>query len=658
MMRIGIEQYGFAGTHWALGGLVLVALAASEYSGAGILVALPISAVGISFAALSGFTNGEKSLSRKKHCSDFIDFLDVWLDILEHLMSAATCARVASATVDYMSQGRLRQWLFGLETHSLGEPWPDVLGISIVAIVTTLFMLGLEKSSSFCILLFLGIITSFTFFVSVGGYHTDIIFWNWSEDFRKRSWGCILTTAAMCSFGFANSFPSALMVKPMKIAAFVIIPLICYSVIALVFTLMSHYRELAGIAIPLVRVFEVRDVDWARPVMAVCTICVVCLALTEIMPSLYSLLVRLAGRDWRLLVSPILYRNSLTGAPVLAIFTAGSLASILAFACPLSYLLRLMNVACLFKCALKSSTALYGRYKPENNNLEIPVSSNIQYSMLKPTRKLQQQQQHQKIRKSRTFCDMLPAYLRKNKATVSASELRSKRSRKSPSGDKEYLLLDHYSTSSLDHLAIDTCSDSDVNEMSPNCSDGEESSSSTDIDAVVQEYKDRIQVATVNNFNEKRCPTLLTSRVVLCLIIVLYISSVLLSLGITINSLYLSWSNIIVSTLCLLGICVMPQNTSNKEEAIKSPIWFPWFCFVAIIINVLLGTTLLIEIWPAVVLWIISGLMLYSRCSCCSCFDEDKEPIRISSKTECSIADPSNSTATKYIEVDTILIPR
>lgn len=72
----------------------------------------------------------------------------MWIDILEHLASAATCARVASATIDYTSGGRLRDWLFGLESHSLGEPWPDVLGVTITIVVTALFMLGLEVS--FC----------------------------------------------------------------------------------------------------------------------------------------------------------------------------------------------------------------------------------------------------------------------------------------------------------------------------------------------------------------------------------------------------------------------------------------------------------------------------------------------------------------------------
>lgn len=29
------------------------------------------------------------------------------------------------------------------------------------------------------------------FFVTVGASQTDIKFWNWTEDFMKRSWGCV-----------------------------------------------------------------------------------------------------------------------------------------------------------------------------------------------------------------------------------------------------------------------------------------------------------------------------------------------------------------------------------------------------------------------------------------------------------------------------------
>lgn len=44
------EDYSFACTHWALGSLVLVGLAASEYSGAGTVVALPIAAIAINLS--------------------------------------------------------------------------------------------------------------------------------------------------------------------------------------------------------------------------------------------------------------------------------------------------------------------------------------------------------------------------------------------------------------------------------------------------------------------------------------------------------------------------------------------------------------------------------------------------------------------------------
>lgn len=71
-------------------------------------------------------------------------FLIIWLDVLTNLVAAATCARFASATVDYISYGHFREFLFGIESHSLGEPWPDVLGVTIVIVVIILFMLGLE----------------------------------------------------------------------------------------------------------------------------------------------------------------------------------------------------------------------------------------------------------------------------------------------------------------------------------------------------------------------------------------------------------------------------------------------------------------------------------------------------------------------------------
>lgn len=83
---------------------------------------------------------------RERNGRDLVDFLILWMNMLTQLTAAATCARIASATMDYMSDGRSRVWLFGYESHSLGEAWPDVLGVTIIVVVTAMFMLGLEVS--------------------------------------------------------------------------------------------------------------------------------------------------------------------------------------------------------------------------------------------------------------------------------------------------------------------------------------------------------------------------------------------------------------------------------------------------------------------------------------------------------------------------------
>lgn len=148
----------------------------------------------------------------------------------------------------------------------------------------------------------------------------------------------------------------------------------------------------------MLRVFELRDVDWARLVMSVFMICTSCLTLTEIFPSLYSQFEILASKEWQIFFSSLKYRNSFTGAPLLAIFSAGifhlkfqilhreflgSLSAILAFACPLAYLVKLLNVSTLLKCVFKSLLVLYYYYRPEFRNESYLVSpSTTQYSKL------------------------------------------------------------------------------------------------------------------------------------------------------------------------------------------------------------------------------------------------------------------------------------
>lgn len=70
--------------------------------------------------------------------------MSMWMSFLSHLVAVAICARILSATADHVTEGRTRRWLFGYETRSLGEPWPDVLGVTVVLVVCAMFMCGLE----------------------------------------------------------------------------------------------------------------------------------------------------------------------------------------------------------------------------------------------------------------------------------------------------------------------------------------------------------------------------------------------------------------------------------------------------------------------------------------------------------------------------------
>lgn len=81
---------------------------------------------------------------KKRKLCDILKFFQLWTEILEILAASATCARIASASIDYITNEKFREWFLGIESHSLGEPWPDILGVTVVIVVTGLFMLGLE----------------------------------------------------------------------------------------------------------------------------------------------------------------------------------------------------------------------------------------------------------------------------------------------------------------------------------------------------------------------------------------------------------------------------------------------------------------------------------------------------------------------------------
>ncbi|XP_072390944.1 solute carrier family 7 member 14 [Diabrotica undecimpunctata] len=614
------EDFGRSLTHWSFGLFVLIGLVTSEYTGAETVICIFVAAISSILSGLcSSSTLQPQEQYRKKKLSDVLEFLILWLDILTDLVAGAACARLASATVDYISKGHFREFLFGMEQHSLGEPWPDVLGVTIIVVVTILFMLGLEKSPTISVLILITLISTFIFFTITGSLHTVIKFRKWCENFKIHTFRKVLRAASKIFFAFVHIFPKIHNNNWIKMSAIIFTPLLFYTSTAIIFSMMTHHKELIGRAIPLVQVFESRDVDWARPIMAASTIFVVCLILTEILPSVYNSFVKLASKEWRIFVPSIQYRTSMTGAPILAIFAAGSLSAILAFACPLSHLIKLLNTAALFKCALLSYLLVYNRYKPEITYDYLVHNSNIQYS------KLQGNGQNSILRsnlnwatlkeKLRNWFKRKPYYIHKLGSPTNITQKIAPGRRVE---ERECLLLDDYSVKSM---AMDAHEDtgSEAGDESIVGSDDENSGSSTDIDIVVEEYKEGLKVATVGKFNEGRRSTRITSTIVGCCLILALLSSTCLALYVE-RVFSICWPSIVGLIISSLVITVMPQNTTDKsKEAILPSIIFPLCNIVSMAFSISLASTIFADIWQGIVFWSLAGLLLFWRCDCCTC---------------------------------------
>ncbi|KAJ8966085.1 hypothetical protein NQ317_000035 [Molorchus minor] len=539
-----LQDFPLMLTRWSFGVTILVGLVASEFSSYETMIAILVAALSSTLSGNNdddkGWTriqqkffptpvesntimrtsihfvipvvhsilcgsviNGSEEQFRIKRLPNILYFLILWLDILTNLVAAATCARLASATIDYISKGRFREFLFGLEQHSLGEPWPDVLGVTIVVVVTILFMMGLENSPAISSVLFFALLCNFTFFTTIGSFHTVTKFWKWCENFKIHFFRKILKASAICSFAFVHNIPKTERNCGLKIFTMVFSPLFFYIVTAVIFSLMTHYRELIGSAIPLVQVFQNRDVDWARPIIAAFTISVVCLVLTEVLPTVYFLLVKLASKEWRVLVPSLQYQSPLTGGSSFSYICRRyiqrrSLAAILAFACPLSHLIKLLNTSCLVRCVLVSCQLMFNRYKPDVRHDCLVYNTNIQYSKLNKNGTRPTNNNYLQIKERiKSIFVRKPKYIHHVNSPKNTNHVIGDMSSHKLLGneERECLLLDDYSNKSVNiDVNEDSESENDADDMVL-CSDGEDSGSSTDIDLVVEEYREGLKAS-------------------------------------------------------------------------------------------------------------------------------------------------------------------
>ncbi|XP_075977876.1 torn and diminished rhabdomeres [Anticarsia gemmatalis] len=603
------------GARWTLGALLLAPLAAANSS----YCAVPAVMLLATFITVATFTCKDlKKLAeilpppktsrgrRERNLRSFADFMAMWMTFLSHLVAVAICARILSATADHVTGGRTRRWLFGYETRALGEPWPDVLGVTVVMVVCAMFMCGLEESMMFTFMLLILLYIFSQFFAIFGLINFDIANINMPIPITVYE---VFAAGAPISYAFNVVLPKENGTLKKNLFLMIGLPTIVLSGLCFLYTNMLKGNSIDA-ALPVTTLLEARAAGWVCPVLAAVTVAGICLALTELCPLLFTVLVALASPEWKVLTRSMTYESTTTGSPVLAVFTAGSLAAILAFACPLSHMITLMNASHLLGISIQAFHFIVMRCVPTPEQKE---AGDIEYKRLgrDGVRK-------QSCASKKRGLWFIPSAIRHTKTLES---IKSKVITKETE-ERECLLLDEYagcpteevdptSSSSGVREAVtvdvaDVASDAEASE--PELSSGDDS---TDIDAVVKEYRDRIQVVTsVPESSAPSPPCVRGARWSAAGAVLQVIADALIAVAFCNEAIRLPMFATGIPLWLLATFLCAWQPAHNlgmrKAQSIQGPL--------TMLTALLFLTPLLLDSWPAITLFAAAGVVIYARC--------------------------------------------
>ncbi|XP_052741360.1 uncharacterized protein LOC112044469 [Bicyclus anynana] len=650
------------GARWTLGALLLAPLAAANSS----YCAVP--AVFLLFILVTSATYTAKDLGklsellppartargrRERNLRSFSEFMVMWMTFLAHLVAVAICARILSATADHVTGGRTRRWLFGYETRALGEPWPDVLGVTVVMVVCAMFMCGLEESMMFTFMLLVILYIFSQCFAIFGLMNLNIE--NIKISFPISTYE-IFTAGAPLSYAFCAVLPPKDIVtfkKKMMLIIFIPTPVFCC--LCFLYSNMLDGTTIDA-ALPVTTLLEARTDEWVYPIFSAITVAGICLALTELCPILFSILVALASPEWKVLTRSMTYESATTGSPVLAVFTAGSLAAILAFACPLSHMITLMNASHLLSISIEAFNFIILRCVPTAEQME---SGDVEYKRL-GNDKTRAKSSEKKAKRGLWF---IPSALRHTKTLES---IKSKVNKETE--DRECLLLDEYAncpTEEIDQVTSgssgtrvltlaqeeDVQSDIDVSEAEISSGDD-----STDIDAVVKEYRDRIQVVTaIPVASLPTPPSLSGARWSAVGAMVQIFADAFIAYGFCNEDLRVPmFATGIPFWLCgtFLSTWQPAHNIdSRKFEKMQGPL--------TLMISALLLTPLLVSSWPAIILFAGAGVVIYARCErWCGDLAVQQARSTLEKRKLRHVASATPLTNARLTHIDTVYIAR
>ncbi|XP_055295987.1 probable cationic amino acid transporter [Sitodiplosis mosellana] len=608
---------------------------------------------------------------RATHKFDFfILFLAIWMDILTLICACGALTRTLSVCFDSMTGGMARIYILGRNAPE-NEPWPDVIGFSIIFIVSVMFMLGLENSKVFSYILMASLCGIAGILIAITSIRGNFTAWK-SKQWLPKGVSGLVTSAALLVFTFPSEIPATGSCKRLK--ATIVNMFICLTIVLCAGCLSAVITFNAPeefIAVPILLILETLDFHNFEPAIACLFVLVGSCAFLELFSEMFTLIVTLTTSDWKILSRQIGYEHGDSGSPVLAVFTGGSICAMISFACPLEIIVYFIAGSQLFSGLLRAAYLFYQPFRPKYL-VNTKNDTSLGYSQLKPTAtSLRQSVSNTSFLQSNTNVstagDVSRRILRclSKPSIVSIPKPKSRTKKRNEEMEREWLLLGE-PTSPRNTIILDDEQDTSTLTITPtgpeNTSnqDGEalqsptsndliesnsDTDSSTDIDAVVDEYRQKVEVTT-SGPSEKvlRIPSMESWRLSIVLLVFYSFGVAICLVGFVIGSFIVFSAGALVVLFFTLVMLFLPRYSHSETSPNVV------FCSMTILLeSLLLGSTFSISL-PAIIAWLIAGVLVFTRCdtwfSLCI-----EQPMYISHIVTPSVNGPSTSNLKSMIRL-------
>nr|XP_006811572.1 PREDICTED: probable cationic amino acid transporter-like [Saccoglossus kowalevskii] len=409
---------------------------------------------------------------------EFFAFIVGWWLILMYSSVTAMNAQVVSGTFDYLLGNPIRNnVLTTIGELTYFDSTPDFLALIIVAIAILLTVVGLKQTVRCLDVITVTNIAVVLFTVGVGCFYANSENWFQNDGYFPEGQGGVFTAAACCFFAFLGFDIIGTAGKKSQnprrsiIGSISIVTLMCLTTIigvVLIMTLVAPYNLIDPIA-PLPGAFGFRAVNFAKFITGIGTIVGVSIALFGFLLPFIGVVTAMArdGLLFRFLGSAY----SQTDVPVYSMLAVGILSGTLALCFKLKDLVQLLALCTLSIYSIVCACVITLRYQPDSKHLSDATLEEEDISM----------------KENRKFTPSVKKYDKMMTSAKSWSGTEFDNTIKS-NGHHEHLHEIENKSSNEDRSK-----DSDVTSLSSDTGD------ESDIDSIVEEYKEKLRVAALTN---------------------------------------------------------------------------------------------------------------------------------------------------------------